>query len=117
MSVFGAPTRLATCLALSCLASAAARGQDVRPAERTGERPREMRPDARPADNRVQPMTIYNGARRTVAYFGSGLSDKDRTTLADLQRAENARAGLDGLMSLQQQYIADERALQALRVQ
>jgi hypothetical protein len=77
------------------------------------------------ADPRVKPavadeggvhrMVIYNGAARTVHFLSEGLSPGDQAALRNLEMAENQVGLADQLLALRQQYVADERVLQAQR--
>jgi hypothetical protein len=69
------------------------------------------------AQNRVHKMDIYNGGSHTVRYFGMGVSPSERSTLRELEVAENEASFVDDLMALKRQYVLDERGLEAQRVQ
>src|SRR6476620_7074550 len=85
------------------LPAAAASGQAVRPAAETRE-------PAGPFK-----MEIYNGPNRTVHYFPGTTSPGEAAALRDLERSENEVAYLEGLQTLRQQYVNDERFLQTNR--
>lgn len=97
-------TRGASVLCCALLATAAHAG-DVKPAARADR-------VARPG---VQQMEIFNGATRTVRYFGRDLSPSEATMLRELERLENESAYVGDLQALKRQYVADERLLEANR--
>src|SRR5947209_14156390 len=57
-------------------------------------------------------MMIVNGSSRTVHYFANGLSEGERATLRDLERAENEEYYTNNLMALRRQYVHSERLLE-----
>lgn len=71
-------------------------------------------PKAPPAS--VHKIVVYQGPNRSVHYITTGnLSTSDRRDLSDLQRAENELAYTHDLQSLKQQYVNNERAMEARR--
>jgi len=64
---------------------------------------------------RVHRMEIFNGTSMTVRYFGVGISPVDRSTLRDLEIAENETDLVQDLMALKRQYVRDEHVLEAQR--
>jgi hypothetical protein len=73
------------------------------------------KPASRESGGGVPRIEIFNGAMRSVHFFGSGLSLSDRVTLRDIERAENELSLTDQVAILRQQYVSNERALEARR--
>src|SRR5215831_8716796 len=65
--------------------------------------------------NRVHRMEIYNGTTMSVKYFGDRVSPRDRSTLSELETAENEASFVANLADLKRQYVRDERTLEAQR--
>jgi len=99
---------------LGALLASSAQGQEkIRPAVQSTDR---ARPAARERDaGGVHRMVIYNGPNRSVRYFGDPGSVGESASLRDLERAENEVSYSDNLLALRQQYISDERGLEARR--
>lgn len=95
-------------LAAQDRAKAPARGKDrgVRPAsgERVIDRP-----------GTVREMEIYDGARRTVRYFGENLSPSETTMLKEMERLENEGAYTREVLALKRQYVYGERLMEPYR--
>jgi len=117
--------RTATVAALAALGCALAAGtvaaQATRPASTNPDRPR----TSPPADRIRQPvdthdpafhtMEIFNGPTRTVSYSSPRANRAEQDALNNLSRAESQVALADRLLSLRQQYAADESRLEARR--
>jgi hypothetical protein len=63
----------------------------------------------------VREMQIFEGARRTVRYFGENLSPSEMTTLRDMERLENEMAYARDLGALKRQYVYSERLVEPYR--
>jgi hypothetical protein len=60
-------------------------------------------------------MQIFEGARRTVRYFGENLSPSEMTMLRDMERLENEMAYTRDLGALKRQYVYSERLVEPYR--
>jgi hypothetical protein len=97
----------ATGIVLGALLATAAQAQPpIKPAV-------EDRDDSKRAG--VHRMEIYNGASRTVRYFGRNLSAGDLGSLRDLERLENELSYIEDLQALKTMYISNERVLEMHR--
>lgn len=63
----------------------------------------------------VGQIEIYDGPRRTVRYIAPNLSPGERSSLRDLERAENEAAYSEDLLALKRQYVDSERILEPHR--
>jgi len=96
---------------LWCCAAAVVAVLSANPAEA------QVRSGSDDREPQVHRMDIYNGALRTVHYFGRNTSSGDQATLSDLERAENQASAGDLLAQLQREYLVNERAMEARRHQ
>jgi hypothetical protein len=69
----------------------------------------------RAQSGQVHKMEIYNGGSITVRYFGVGVSPVDRSSLRELEIAENETGFVQDVMALKRQYVRDEHSLEAQR--
>lgn len=63
----------------------------------------------------VRQMEIYNGATRTVKYFGDNLSPSESSVVREMERLENESGYVGDLQALKRQYVASERLLELNR--
>src|SRR5262245_55154624 len=83
--------------------------QAVKPAVLAPDKGKTTRPAADDTAG-VHKMEIYEGPNRKVRYYGGG-SPGERTTLNELERAENEMDYVHNLMALKRQYVTSERTL------
>jgi hypothetical protein len=63
----------------------------------------------------VRQVQLFEGARRTVRYFGENLSPSEMTMLRDMERLENEMAYTRDLGVLKRQYVYSERLVEPYR--
>jgi hypothetical protein len=105
---------LGAAAASACFADPAQKPDPAKPAVLGAPKERE-RPAVTESEG-VHRMEIFEGPNRTVRYFGSGVSSSERTTLNELERAENEMDYLNKLLTLRRLYVNNELTLQPQRL-
>jgi hypothetical protein len=97
----------------------AVQNDDVKKAEKIMVRPAGGGSQAEKTDNQpeIHRMIIRQGTDFSVHYFAPNVSHGERTSLAQLEAAENELSNLQALSSLNGEYVQNERALQVRRRQ
>jgi hypothetical protein len=102
------------------LATSGAWAQSVTPASRAADQAapsqkNEVKPALLNRESDGHRMEIYNGSTRTVRYFSPSASPSEQAMLRDLEQAENSLGLVNQLSALIQEYVVNERSLQAQR--
>src|SRR5262249_55295201 len=82
-------------------------------AQEAPKKDKRVRPAQAASPSDVHRMEIYNGADRVVRYYGQNVSPGEESAIRDLERAENEVIYARGLQALKQEYIANERLMEA----